>query len=113
MILLEDENALIQATLTARFAEPGPVDQTFTDFDDVHYYLESSKAGPVSLSMGIKCWRDLEAAGAMDVLQREYGSYLLPQAKEGYSVSLEIDYATLPQDAGELEEAGDLTSNEG
>jgi actin related protein 2/3 complex subunit 2 len=102
MILLEDENALIQATLTAKFAEPGPVDQTFTDFDDVHYYLESSKAGPVSLSMGIKCWKELEAAGAMDVLQREYGSYLLPQAKEGYSVSLEIDYATLPEDAGAL-----------
>lgn len=102
MILLEDENALILSTLTSKFETPGPIDQAFTDFDGVAYYLESSKQGPLSLSMDIRCWKELEAAGAMDVLKREYGQWLLPTAKDGYSVSLEIDYAQVPQDEREL-----------
>lgn len=101
MILLEDENALIQSTLTKRFEEPGAIDQTFTDFDGVAYYLESSKTGPVSLSMDIRCWNQLHAAGATEILKREYGQWLQPTPRDGYSVTLEIDYAQVPQDARE------------
>lgn len=101
MILLEDENALLLNVLPTQFAQPGPIDQTFTDFDGVAYYLESSKAGPLSLSMDIRCWSELQAAGATDVLKREYGDFLQGSPRDGYSVTLEFDYAKLPQDAGE------------
>lgn len=101
MILLEDENALIQTTLAQKFEAPGLIDQTFTDFDGVAYYLESSKTGPVSLSMDIRCWKQLEAAGAKEVLKREYGQWLLDAPRDGYSVTLEIDYEKVPQDPGE------------
>ncbi|CAO1634408.1 unnamed protein product [Parajaminaea phylloscopi] len=99
MILLEDENRLIQSTLAQKFETPGLIDQTFTDFDGVAYYLESSKTGPVSLSMDIRCWKQLEAAGATEVLQREYGQWLLDTPRDGYSVTLEIAYEKVPQDA--------------
>lgn len=101
MILLEDSNALISSTLTTRFAEPGPIDQTFTDFDGVSYYLESSKSGPISLSMDIRCWSQLEEQGATEVLRREYGGLLCDKAREGYSVTLEIGYEGVPPEGGE------------
>lgn len=104
MILLEDENQLILTALAAKFAQPGAIDQTFTDFDGVAYQLEGSKAGPLSLSMDIRCWPQLAAAGAMDVLKREYGDWLLDAPRDSnYSVTLEFDYAKLPQDEGEAD----------
>ncbi|CAO1625060.1 unnamed protein product [Sympodiomycopsis kandeliae] len=98
MILLEDENALLLSTLSAKFTTPGPIDQAFTDFDGVAYYLESSKTGPVNLSMDIRCWKELQAAGAMDILKREYGDYLQSSPLDGYSVSLSVPYESVPQD---------------
>lgn len=78
------------------------MDQTFTDFDGVAYHLESSKAGPLTLSMDIRCWKELQSYGAMDVIQREYGQWLRQgQAEPDYSVTLEFDYEKLPKDPGE------------
>lgn len=105
MILLEDENALIRSALSQRFNEPAPLDQTFTDFDGVAYYLESSKSGPVTLSMDIRCWKQLVASGAHDVLKREYGDLLLPNPRDGYSVTLEIHDDKVPQDQGKSHSA--------
>lgn len=105
MILLEDDNALIRSALSQRFNEPAPLDQTFTDFDGVAYYLESSKSGPVTLSMDIRCWKQLVASGAQDVLKREYGDLLLPNPRDGYSVTLEIHDDKVPQDQGKSHSA--------
>ena len=81
------------------------MDQTFTDFDGVAYHLESSKAGPITLSIDIRCWGELAAAGANEVLRREYGDYIRQGAPEPeYSVTLELDYASVPQDPGESDE---------
>lgn len=103
MILLPPENTIIQHVLSTRFASPGAVDQTFSDFDGVAYHVESTKAGPLTLSMDIRCWPDLVAQGAESVLQREYGSHLLPAAEteQGYSVSLRFEYASVPPDGAE------------
>lgn len=73
------------------------MDQTFTDFDGVAYHLEStSKAGPLTLSMDIRCWSELVQAGANDVLKREYGSWIRDSVEPEYSVTLEFDYAKVP-----------------
>ncbi|KAJ9479297.1 Actin-related protein 2/3 complex subunit 2 [Pseudozyma hubeiensis] len=97
MILLGTENIIIRDVLTEKFEKPASVDQTFTDFDGVAYHLEStSKAGPLTLSMDIRCWSELVQAGALDVLKREYGSWIRNSVEPEYSVTLEFDYAKVP-----------------
>ena len=39
--------------------------------------------------------------GAMEVLGREYGAMLLPQAEPEYNVSMLIDLEQAPQEGGE------------
>ncbi|KAN0064760.1 Arp complex subunit [Thecaphora frezii] len=96
MILLGTENIIIRDVLTDKFNRPSSVDQTFTDFDGVAYHIESSKAGPLTLSMDIKCWQDLVNAGANHVLQREYAQWIRPSTEPEYNVTLEFDYAQIP-----------------
>jgi actin related protein 2/3 complex subunit 2 len=54
------------------------------------------------LSMNIRCWDELVQYGALDVLQREYGSLLSSQTEQGYNVSLRIDLEQVPVDQGML-----------
>ncbi|CDS00294.1 probable ARC35-subunit of the Arp2/3 complex [Sporisorium scitamineum] len=97
MILLGTENIIIRDVLTEKFEKPASVDQTFTDFDGVAYHLEStSKAGPLTLSMDIRCWSELVQAGAAEVLKREYGSWIRDSVEPEYSITLEFDYAKVP-----------------
>lgn len=81
------------------------MDQSFVDFDSVRYHLSTpnTKAkNQLLLSMDVPCWSELETYGARDVLEREYGTLLLPkgQAEDGYSVSLSIDLENGPQSLG-------------
>jgi actin related protein 2/3 complex subunit 2 len=101
MILLEPENTLIHDLLTKHFIKPTSNDQTLTDFDGVRYHVESSKTGPLTLSMSINCWRELESYGASDILKREYGSFLQNEVEMGYNVTLAFSPDTIPQDEGE------------
>jgi len=67
----------------------------------VAYHLESSKAGPLTLSMDIRCWKELQQFGAMDLINREYGQWVRKGDPEAdYSVTLEFDYEQLPKDQG-------------
>jgi actin related protein 2/3 complex subunit 2 len=50
--------------------------------------------------MHIRCWDDLTKYGALEVLQREYGSLLKAQPEAEYNVSLEIDLEQLPAEQG-------------
>lgn len=50
--------------------------------------------------MHIRCWDELVRYGAMDVLQREYGSLVQPQPEPDYNVSLAIDLEQLPASNG-------------
>lgn len=73
---------------------PSTLDQSFVDFDSVRYHLSTPvRKSLLLLSMDVPCWAELQAHGARDVLEREYGQKLLPEAQteEGYSVSFEID----------------------
>ena len=50
--------------------------------------------------MHIRCWNELAQYGALDILSREYGALLAPQAEPEYNVSLEIDLNQAPPEGG-------------
>lgn len=102
MLSLEPANRYLADTLTEKYVTPSSLDQSFVDFDSVRYHLSTpnTKAkNQLLLSMDVPCWSELETYGARDVLEREYGTLLLPkgQAEDGYSVSLSIDLENGPQ----------------
>ncbi|KAK7030643.1 Arp2/3 complex 34 kDa subunit [Favolaschia claudopus] len=97
MILLEPHNVIIQTTLTEKFAKPSSVDVQFVDYDGVRFHLSTPERKTLLLlSMHIRCWDELVQYGALDVLQREYGSLLQPNAEPDYNVSLSIDLDQIP-----------------
>lgn len=55
------------------------------------------------LSMDVRCWSDLVAHGANDIMRREYGAFLLPdhETEAEYSVSLRIELDKIPAGEGE------------
>lgn len=80
---------------------PSSLDVLFVDFDGVRFHLSTpEKKTVVQLSMNIRCWDELVAYGAMDVLQREYGSLIKQQTEPEYNISLDIDVDQVPADEG-------------
>jgi actin related protein 2/3 complex subunit 2 len=69
----------------------------FADFDGVTYKLSTPESKTVLLlSMSMKCFPELQAFGAMDVLAREYGSLLQNTPEQGYDVTLRLDLDNFP-----------------
>lgn len=99
MLLLDYQNALIQSVLTERFsgAPPVHIDQTVSDFDGVTFHISTPEVKTkIQLSIQIRCFRDLAKYGAEQVLQREYGQYVVP-VEPGYDFSVLIDLENLPE----------------
>ena len=70
------------------------------DFDGVVYHVSTPEAkSRILVSLSIKCFADLIKHGAREVLEREYGSYIV-QPENGYDFSLEIDLEKLPAEQG-------------
>ncbi|KAF7978853.1 hypothetical protein HWV62_44669 [Athelia sp. TMB] len=105
MILLEPHNVIIQTTLADKIAKPSSLDVQFVDYDGVRFHLSTPDRKTILLlSMHIRCWAELAQYGAIDVLQREYGSLLQSQAEDEYNVSLQIDLEQVPPEGDEREE---------
>ncbi|KJA28199.1 hypothetical protein HYPSUDRAFT_178487 [Hypholoma sublateritium FD-334 SS-4] len=99
MILLEPHNVIIQTTVSEKLQKPSSLDVVFVDYDNVRFHLSTPDRKTVLLlSMHIRCWDELVKYGALDVLQREYGSLLSNQVEPEYNVSLEIDLEQVPAD---------------
>ncbi|KKP02098.1 ARP2/3 complex 34 kDa subunit [Trichoderma harzianum] len=99
MLLLDYQNALIQSVLTERFsgAPPVHIDQTVSDFDGVTFHISTPEVKTkILLSIQIRCFKDLAKYGAEQVLQREYGQYVVP-VEPGYDFSVLIDLENLPE----------------
>lgn len=80
---------------------PSSLDEHFVDYDGVRFRLSTPERKTLlRLSMNIRCWNELERYGAQNVLAREYGTYLLPQAEPEYSVTLEFDTEQVPPEGG-------------
>lgn len=69
----------------------------FVDFDGVRFRLSTPTSKEIIvLSMNIRCWDELAKYGVTDVLQREYGSRVMPQPEADYHVSLEYAIDSIP-----------------
>lgn len=99
MILLESHSVVIYTTLTDKAAKPTALDVVFVDFDGVRFHLFTpEKKTVLQLSMNIRCWDELAAYGALDILQREYGPMIMNTPEPEYNISLQIDLDQLPSD---------------
>lgn len=109
MLLISFENTLLQSILTERLlANPPPpptsIDQIASDFDGVTFHISTPQSKTqILVSLQVKCYRELVAYGAEEVLQREYGSYIT-QPEAGYDFSILIDLENLPPSQEEKEE---------
>ncbi|KAH6630702.1 Arp2/3 complex, 34 kd subunit p34-Arc-domain-containing protein [Chaetomium sp. MPI-SDFR-AT-0129] len=98
MLLLDYQNVLIQSVLTERFSGAAPVsiDQTVSDFDGVTFHISTPEVKTkIQVSIQIRCFPDLLRYGAEEVLNREYGSYVVPP-EPGYDFSIVVDLENLP-----------------
>ncbi|KAI1752504.1 Arp2/3 complex [Xylaria castorea] len=106
MLLLDYQNVLIQSVLTERFsgAPPAHIDQTVSDFDGVIFHISTPETKTkILVSLQIRCFKELVQYGAEDVLQREYGQYVVPP-ETGYNFSVLVDLENLPADKEERDE---------
>ncbi|KAI8630576.1 Arp2/3 complex [Xylariaceae sp. FL1651] len=98
MLLLDYQNVLIQSVLTERFsgAPPASIDQTVSDFDGVTFHISTPETKTqILVSIQIRCFKELVHYGAEDVLQREYGQYVVAP-ENGYDFSVLVDLENLP-----------------
>ncbi|KAL8957206.1 MAG: hypothetical protein Q9193_005464 [Seirophora villosa] len=101
MLLLDYQNVLIQSLLTERFsgASPVSIDQVVSDFDGVTFHLSTPEAKTkILISINVRCYKELVQYGAQEVLEREYGPYIVAP-ESGYDFSIQIDLEDLPADA--------------
>jgi actin related protein 2/3 complex subunit 2 len=54
----------------------------------------------ILVSLSIKCYHELVQYGAQDVLEREYGPYIV-SPESGYDFSILIDLEKLPAEKGQ------------
>ena len=76
------------------------VDQVVSDFDNVTYHISTPDSKTkILISLYIKCFKDLVKYGAQQVLEREYGAFVV-EPEAGYDFSILIDLETLSSDPG-------------
>ncbi|KAF1810676.1 P34-Arc-domain-containing protein [Eremomyces bilateralis CBS 781.70] len=100
MLLLDYQNVLIESLLKDRFsgAAPTSIDQVVSDFDNVTFHISTQESkSKILISISIKCFQDLVRYGAQQVLEREYGPYIVAP-ESGYDFSVQVDLDNLPAD---------------
>jgi actin related protein 2/3 complex subunit 2 len=78
-------------------AAPTAIDQIVSDFDNVTFHISTPETKTrILISTSIKCYKELVQYGADDVLQREYGPYIVAP-EQGYDFSVQVDLENLPE----------------
>ncbi|KAI1386200.1 P34-Arc-domain-containing protein [Hypoxylon trugodes] len=106
MLLLDYQNVLIESILKERLygAPPATIDQTVSDFDGVTFHISTPEVKTkILVSIQIRCFKELVLYGAEQVLQREYGPYVVAP-EIGYDFSVQVDLENLPDDKEERDE---------
>jgi actin related protein 2/3 complex, subunit 2 len=81
-------------------AAPASIDQTVSDFDGVTFHISTPETKTqILVSINIRCYNDLVKYGAEQVLQREYGQYVVAP-ESGYNFSVLVDLENLPAEKG-------------
>ncbi|KAF5098620.1 hypothetical protein D0Z00_001963 [Geotrichum galactomycetum] len=113
MLLLQYHNLLLKSLLTEAVDTTTPpiaIDQLVSDFDNVTFHISTPETKTkILVSMYIKCYNDLLKYGAAELLQREYGPYIV-DTEQGYNFSLLIDLENLPATVEEREALVDKIS---
>ena len=79
-------------------APPVSIDQVVSDFDNVTFHVSTPETkSKILISIAVKCYRELLQYGAQEVLEREYGSYIV-SPEVGYDFSVLIDLDNLPSE---------------
>lgn len=72
-----------------------------SDFDGVTFHISTPETKTqILVSLQIRCFKELVQYGAQDVLQREYGQYVV-SPETGYDFSVLVDLENLPAEKGE------------
>lgn len=80
------------------------IDQVVSDFDNVAFHVSTPETkSKILISIAVKCYKELLQYGAEEVLEREYGSYIVPP-EAGYDFSVVIDLENLPSEPEAREE---------
>lgn len=79
-------------------APPVSIDQTVSDFDGVLFHISTPESKTkIQISILLRCFDDLIKYGAQDILQREYGDYIVAP-EPGFQFSIVVDLDRLPAD---------------
>lgn len=78
------------------------IDQVVSDFDGVTFHISTPELKTkIVISISVKCFQELVKYGAQNVLEREYGSYII-SPEQGYDFSVMVDLENLPAEQGQL-----------
>lgn len=73
-----------------------------SDFDGVTFHISTPETkSKILVSIRVKCYPELVQYGAQQVLEREYGPYIV-EPESGYDFSVQVDLENLPEDQGEV-----------
>ena len=71
-----------------------------SDFDGVTFHISTPESkSKILVSIQVKCFSELLKYGAQQVLEREYGPYVVAP-ENGYNFSVLVDLDSLPDDKG-------------
>jgi len=113
LIFLEQHHPIILDSLNDLMgpeAKREPVDIKACDFDDVEYHIvvTPEQKDFVSLSMKLRCAKDLMPMGAKLVLDGVFGQALQDKAEQGYDVTLKWNVDSVKGDAKVIQNAAEL-----
>ena len=75
-----------------------------SDFDNVTFHISTpTSKTQILVSLAIKCYPELVKYGAQQVLEREYGAYIV-EPESGYDFSVQIDLDHLPESQEERDD---------
>lgn len=73
-----------------------------SDFDGVTFHISTPESKTkILVSIQVKCFNELVKYGAQEVLEREYGPYVVAP-ENGYNFSVQVDLDSLPDDRGKV-----------
>ena len=76
------------------------IDQTVSDFDGVTFHISTPESKTkILISLQVKCFNELVRYGAQEVLEREYGPYVVAP-ENGYNFSVQVDLESMPEEKG-------------
>lgn len=79
-----------------------------SDFDGVTFHISTPESKTkILVSIHVKCFKELVQYGAQEVLEREYGPYIV-EPEASYDFSVQVDLENLPEDQGTANTTSDL-----